>query len=135
MGHNREKRKRYRHNRERRDTIAEDTNDLRLDMLAPDMAFTGFGELDPATVEPKKKPKMVEGRQELRSNWQDYPECDRPHACNTPHQGFVDRTNRAPGGEADQRRNWRERDPHGNTDRTTPLDVLYARTSESSRYR
>ena len=67
-------RKRHRHSRSRREAIAEDLGDIRLDIEADDISIKTSGDLDVAIVEPKPLPIKIKGKPKLTSNWADYPE-------------------------------------------------------------
>lgn len=67
-------RMRNRHNRSRREAIAEDLGDIRLDIEADDISIKTSGELDVPIFVPKALPLKKKGRIVPSSNWADYPE-------------------------------------------------------------
>lgn len=67
-------RKRMRHNRSRREAIAEDLGDIRIDTSADDISIKTSGELDVPVFVPRALPLKKKGRIVPSSNWADYPE-------------------------------------------------------------
>lgn len=133
-----EARKRYRKGRVIRDTVAEDLSDIRLDVGDSAISITGEGP-EPAEIEPPKGNRhgRIITNGQLRSDWANNPECDKPRYTSKRSSGPVHHRNTMPGADFDEGTDWRARVTHeyDDADRTQPLDALIARSGSSPRHR